>query len=151
MPVQQPGTSCGNGRRLGSIGRSACTEQPHGQLLPLAPAGFSWRPLAAAPHCRHRAAAARTPAPSAAPSPTRIPPPPWSLPSPRSARANHDAAAYFITRVSSSDEVAALKPLLHEGPVKGCPVEHASAHVAGAQSAKVLSYEPLKGSDDGEH
>lgn len=51
----------------------------------------------------------------------------------------------------ASDEAAALKPLLHEGPVKGCVVEDASAHVAGAQSAKVLSYEPLKGSDNDEH
>ncbi|KAL4421188.1 hypothetical protein ABPG77_010063 [Micractinium sp. CCAP 211/92] len=66
------------------------------------------------------------------------------------ARANQSAAAFFITRVAS-DEAAALKPLLHEGPVKGCVVEDASAHVAGAQSVKVLSYEPLKGSDNDEH
>lgn len=68
----------------------------------------------------------------------------------RAARLNHPATAFFITRVDSEEE-AALKPLLHEGPVKGCAVEHASAHVAGAQPAKVLSYEPLKGSDDGAH
>ncbi|KAL4439921.1 hypothetical protein ABPG75_002922 [Micractinium tetrahymenae] len=66
------------------------------------------------------------------------------------ARSNHDVATCFITRVDS-EEGAALKPLLDEGPVKGAAVEHAAAHVAGAQSVKVLSYEPLKGSDDGKH
>lgn len=77
-------------------------------------------------------------------------PRPGCSPCHSAARLNYPATAFFITRVDSEEE-AALKPLLHEGPVKGCAVEHASAHVAGAQPAKVLRYEPLKGSDDGAH
>lgn len=70
----------------------------------------------------------------------------------KSAVDNHNAAAFFITR-GGSEEEASLKPLLHEGPLKGEAaekpgVEYASAHVAGAQrTVTVLAYVPLPTSD----